>query len=1011
MAYGGAGNDKIGGSVGFDEIYGGDGNDSIWTDEGGSKIDGGAGDDKLYGGNGLDEIQGGTGNDRIWGYEGDDQLDGGDGDDYLSGSDGNDTLIGGIGDDELYGGDGDDILNGGTGYDRLYGGDGDDTYIINSSTFYIYDSSGSDTAIVNVDFAKIPSFIENVLYADGVKPLPYWISSLLPDAGARISSFLGDERIFYFGFPEDVAAYGYDLSSEDTDNWQTFSAAQKSETRDIFAYIETLIDLDFVETEKFDQTTTMSLANNQQENSSGWAYYPSTSFFGSDIFFDIYSSGNLRIPTTGSSAADTFIHEIGHALGLKHPFDEPDADGDIGEPPYLQGAEDNADWTQMSYTGYRNVPEFSPLDIAALQYLYGVNPNSRSGDDTYTYSSYLPNFIWDGSGTDTIDASGSSNKVTIYLEPGYWGFLGEAKAEKITAAGQITINFGTLIENLLGSRYDDTLVGNSADNSISGGNGDDVLYGGDGNDKFDRESKSGDDTFYGGKGNDSYYFTTSYDGGTDTIVEELDEGIDTVHVDSSFSLQGIANVENLSSYLSINTGITLTGNELNNYIAPSDGSCVIDGKGGDDSVNYYSTWAKEQCTIQKEDGVLKVVKGNGSTDTLLNCEYIQFSDQLIVISSFLESVNNTPDGEAKILRSADNILSVDTSSIADNDGVGTFTFQWLANGQAVIGANEATYDLSARDVGKLIAVEVSYVDGYSTTETLASDSVSITESLNSAPSGKIKISGSLELGAVITPDTSALQDANGLGGFSYLWLNEQGEIVSRDLSLAITESVLGKSLQFKVSYTDGDLFEESVLSELITIPSDSNDVINLDIGGNTINGYDGLDQVVYGDNYEGVTVTKTSSGWEISSEAGTDTLEGVERLEFSDKKLALDIDGNAGAVAKLLGAFLGAEGVQITEYVTIGLEALDSGTSFEGLLQLALDTVFGSDTSGTELVSTFYQNLTGQTAPQDIIDTYATLIDSGSLTPLELATQVAEHPLNSENIDLIGLATTGLEYV
>ena len=43
------------------------------------------------------------------------------------------------------------------------------------------------------------------------------------------------------------------------------------------------------------------------------------------------------------------------------------------------------------------------------------------------------------------------------------------------------------------------------------------------------------------------------------------------------------------------------------------------------------------------------------------------------------------------------------------------------------------------DVGKLIAVEVSYVDGYSTTETLASDSVSITESLNSAPSGKIKI--------------------------------------------------------------------------------------------------------------------------------------------------------------------------------------------------------------------------------------------------------------------------------
>jgi len=45
----------------------------------------------------------------------------------------------------------------------------------------------------------------------------------------------------------------------------------------------------------------------------------------------------------------------------------------------------------------------------------------------------------------------------------------------------------------------------------------------------------------------------------------------------------------------------------------------------------------------------------------------------------------------------------------------------------------------------------------------------------------------------------------------------------------------------------------------------------------------------------------------------------------------------------------------------------------------------------------------------DQINTYATLIDSGSLTPLELATQVAEHPLNAESIDLIGLATTGIE--
>ena len=296
--------------------------------------------------------------------------------------------------------------------------------------------------------------------------------------------------------------------------------------------------------------------------------------------------------------------------------------------------------------------------------------------------------------------------------------------------------------------------------------------------------------------------------------------------------------------------------------------------------------------------------------------------------------------------------------------------------------------VAVNDVFTMIDAQSKEIDLLKNDAQLSGYSLTIT--LTSQPSNGTLTEVSLGK-YVYTPDSNYF----GTDGFSYV------------ISDGANSETASATINVK---TSAPANEESVLSELITIPSDSNDVISLDIGGNTINGYDGLDQVVYGDNYEGVTVTKTSSGWEISSEAGTDTLEGVERLEFADKKLALDIDGNAGAVAKLLGAFLGAEGVQFTEYVTIGLEALDSGTSFEGLLQLALDTVFGSDPSGTELVSTFYQNLTGQTAPQDIIDTYATLIDSGSLTPLELAAQVAEHPLNAESIDLIGLATIGIEY-
>ena len=184
-------------------------------------------------------------------------------------------------------------------------------------------------------------------------------------------------------------------------------------------------------------------------------------------------------------------------------------------------------------------------------------------------------------------------------------------------------------------------------------------------------------------------------------------------------------------------------------------------------------------------------------------------------------------------------------------------------------------------------------------------------------------------------------------------------------------------------------------------------------GNDVLDGGRGIDTAAFSLSLDEYRIERKSDFYAVTNlvTGEQDTLKKIERFEFNDKKLAMDLDGNAGSIAKLLGAFLGAEGVRSSEYVSIGLEALDSGVSFQDLIQLALDTVLGSRPSSNELVSTFYENLTGQTAPQSVIDTYANLIDSGSLTPLNFATQVAEHPLNAENIDLIGLATTGLEFV
>ena len=96
----------------------------------------------------------------------------------------------------------------------------------------------------------------------------------------------------------------------------------------------------------------------------------------------------------------------------------------------------------------------------------------------YAYDETRSNFIWDGSGNDTIDASDSAEPVTIFLEPGFHGFKGLTKIYKpITSPGQITVNFGTEIENLIGSNFSDLLTGNNLDNILTGGSGSDIIDG------------------------------------------------------------------------------------------------------------------------------------------------------------------------------------------------------------------------------------------------------------------------------------------------------------------------------------------------------------------------------------------------------------------------------------------------------------------------------------------------------------------------------------------------------
>ena len=398
----------------------------------------------------------------------------------IYGTSGNDVLDGTIGDDEIYGFEGNDTIRGGSGKDEIYGGKGNDTYFINDAFDFIFDEDGIDTAYVNVNFLKIPSSIETVIYSDGAQALPYWIDALLDDnaQGSNFQLLLGTTKTWNYSFPSTQPSYDTDL--DNAKGWTAFTDTQIARTKQALELITNIFDFKFVESNNPSALNTFTFANNIQSDSAAYAQLPSKYFFGSDIFID--KSDGIDKFSDGTYGALTLIHEIGHALGLKHPFAGKD-----NVTPYLPTAENKTLWTLMSYESSPDQYSFnfSPLDIAALQYIYGPSTKARTGNDNYAISQNSYNFIWDGVGIDTLDASALTQGATLYMTPGYWSFVGSARASTITSAGQATVNFGTVLENLIGSAFADNLHGNDVNNVINGGAGNDQITGGGGNDNID----------------------------------------------------------------------------------------------------------------------------------------------------------------------------------------------------------------------------------------------------------------------------------------------------------------------------------------------------------------------------------------------------------------------------------------------------------------------------------------------------------------------------------------------
>lgn len=276
-----------------------------------------------------------------------------------------------------------------------------------------------------------------------------------------------------------------------------------------------------------------------QQEGTGGAAWP---LMGSDdatllAIGEIYASDDVKGNKSGDFALDewkfVFRHEMGHVLGFTHPSDYTSTDwpSELIDPNSnsIPLTEATKSFTNMSYVDhvqfsdqYKNpifklnhgvegdysVEGLGILDIKALQFLYGANKAPTAGDDTYVFraNNASTKSVYDSGGVDTFDLSNQQYGVNVSLEEASFSSIGLVYTEgpqKVLFQDNIGIAWDTIIENAIGSKFDDLISGNDARNWLYGKDGDDRLHGIGGNDVL--IGGKGADYMHGGTGNDAIW--------------------------------------------------------------------------------------------------------------------------------------------------------------------------------------------------------------------------------------------------------------------------------------------------------------------------------------------------------------------------------------------------------------------------------------------------------------------------------------------------------------------------